>query len=174
MNLLAVANKLTVSPGPPQSLMSAAFSAALLISAPSVAQAQERTTNLGKVGQWNILAIYQQGNLHRCTAELINGSGSLRIALEHSGNWALSAPGLGLRENPVVVGASFNRMNEPQIDFKNYGGQRISAPLSRPWVDEFRKNGTLKLTYAGRAYTWTFVDSGAAMREVGNCVSKYK
>jgi hypothetical protein len=174
MNLLAVSPNLTVPLRPLQSLMTAALSAALLILAPSAAQAQERTTNLGKVGQWNILAIYQKGNLHRCTAELINGSGSLRIALEHSGNWALSAPGLGLRENPVVVGASFNRLNESQIDFKNYGGQRISAPLSRPWVDEFRKSGTLRLTYAGRAHTWTFVDSGAAMRELGNCVSKYK
>jgi hypothetical protein len=174
MAISAASPKLTVTSGRLQSLLTAAFSAALLILVPAAAQAQERTTNLGKVGQWNILAIYQQGNLHRCTAELINGSGSLRIALEHSGNWALSAPGLGLRENPVVVGASFNRLNEPQIDFKNFGGQRISAPLSRPWVDEFRKNGTLKLTYAGRAYTWTFVDSGAAMRELSNCVSKYK
>jgi hypothetical protein len=153
------------------------FSALALVVAllPAAVSAQERTTNLGKVGAWNILAFESNGQLSRCSAELINGHGSLRIAqVASNGNWSVSVPGDGLRGDPIEFSASFNQLNVPAADFKNHGGQRLSAPLAPAWIREFRKNGTLTLRYGGKTKTWQFVNSGQALQEVTNCVRDNK
>jgi hypothetical protein len=146
---------------------------AALLSNPSIAQ--ERTTQLGKVGAWAILAIDANGKLHRCTAEFINGHGSLRLALVAAdGSWSLSVPGEGLKGDPIVFSATYNQLSVPAADFKNHGGHRLSAPVSPRWVTEFRNNGTLKMQYGGKKKEWAFVNTGPAMQAVSDCVRNNK
>lgn len=142
-----------------------------LVFGASSAVAQKVTERPYKnLGDWKIIAIFENTRLDRCTAERTNSSGALRIALHSEGNWAASFPGFG-GKGKHIGSAKLNKLYADRVEFQDYGA-RAAAALAPNWVQEIKRGGTLYIDVNRKEYRWQLNDSGRALAEVENCMRR--
>lgn len=145
-----------------------------LIAATMPAQAQEK--NVGKVGNFTILEITDNGKFNRCSASMTTpGGGMLRFAFGANRQHYMSIPGVegsGLKPMDIVLdGGSKAYTYKTHAANKN----RASAMLDYEMVDRIiAAKQAISVSFAGKFYDWSL--SGQKMEAVftaiTNCVSK--
>lgn len=142
-----------------------------LFSAMCSANAQKVTEKPYKnVGDWKIIANFENTRLDRCIAERVNSSGALRIALHSEGKWAASFPGFG-GNSKHIGSAKLNKLHADRVEFQDFGG-RAAAALAPNWVQEMKRGGTLYIDVNRKEYRWQLNDAGRALAEVENCMRR--
>lgn len=133
------------------------LAAALALTLAAPLQAEQKT--VGRVGDFDILAIFEKGKFDRCAASSENGTGMLRIAYTVANIYSLSVPGVkGVGPDEMVF--RFDG-SDPEYYFAS------GANNDRAWLtlDAEAKtaiqNSTegLDVTFAGHDYAWSFYNS---------------
>lgn len=134
----------------------AALLAAMLMTA-TAAAAQQKT--VGRVGDFDILAIFEKGKFDRCAAHSENGTGALRIAYTTKQVYSLSIPGVkgkGPDEMTLIIDGS-----APAHYFATgANNDRAWLTLDAQIADALRDASEgLDMAFAGRNYSWSFYNS---------------
>lgn len=134
----------------------AALLAATLLTA-TAAAAQQKT--VGRVGDFDILAIFEKNKFDRCAAHSENGTGALRIAYTTKLQYSLSIPGVkgkGPDEMTMVIDGS-----APAYYFATgANNDRAWLTLDAETVEALlNASEALDMTFAGRSYSWSFYNS---------------
>jgi hypothetical protein len=147
----------------------AALLAAMFLTA-TTATAQQKT--VGRVGDFDILAIFEKNKFDRCAAHSENGTGALRIAYTKALAYSLSIPGVkghGPDEMTLVIDGS-----APGHYFATgANNDRAWLTLDAETVDALlNASEALDMTFAGRNYSWSFYNSNMTdvFVAIENCV----
>lgn len=122
------------------------------------------------MGDWKIIAHYEDNRLDRCIAERTNASGALRLAMQVEGTWAASFPGFG-GKGKHIGSVKLNALSADRVEFQDHG-PRASAGLAPNWVQEMKRGGTLYIDVNRKEFRWQLNDSGRALAETENCVKR--
>jgi hypothetical protein len=152
---------------------SLALGIALIAAAAAVpAQAQEK--NVGKVGNFTIVEITDNGKFNRCSASMTTpGSGMLRFAFGANRQHYMSIPGVegsGLKPMDIALdGGSKAYVYKTHAANKS----RASAMLDYEMVDRIiAAKKSISVSFAGRLYDWSLAGQKmeAVFQAITNCV----
>lgn len=111
-------------------------------------------TKVGRVGDFDILAISEKGKFNRCAASSKNGSGMLRLAFTAGREYSLSIPGIK-GKGPGPMSVTFDGGFVFDLDGTGANDGRAWVFLDLGVVEAFLSaTESLDVTFGGRRYTW--------------------
>lgn len=135
---------------------------ALFLTAALPLQAQEK--KITRVGDFQIIAIFEKGRFDRCAAVLTNGTGMLRLAYTTKRIYSLSVPGVK-GHGPDEMALRFDGGASQFYFATGANDDRAWLTLDQSAVDAFRDSSEqFDVDFAGRAYSWSLYN--AAMTDV--------